>query len=434
VSRRPLIVALVALLLPAPAAAGPEIDAAVEALRDDPVYVDPEADPGLSSGDAERLRDRIADEGEGPIYVAVLPSGARGEAGGSAVGVIDAIEDGLRREGVYAVVVGGQFRAGSTDLDRGEAGALAEDAFAEHRSEGVAATLLDFVDRVGDARTGEGGGGDDGGGDSIAGLILLGLGGAGVAAYAVHRSRKRRRQQAELAVVKQAAQEDLLALADDIRELDLDVELPNADARGKEDYAQAVASYERADRALDRARTPEEMEPVSAALEEGRFAMASAKARLAGREPPERTAPCFFDPRHGPSVAEVEWAPPGGEPRPVPVCAADLARIEDGLEPASRELEVGGRRVPYWDAPPAFGPYAGGFFGGAAGLFPALFVGSLLGSAIFPGPAFGGSEGGGDEYGDQGDFDGDGDFGGGDFGGGDFGGGDFGGGDFGGGE
>jgi hypothetical protein len=419
VSRGLLIVVLVALMLAAPAGAGPQIDAAVEALREDPVYVHPKADPGLPSGDAERLRERIATAGEGPIYVALLPSEARAEAGGSAAGVIDAIRDSLRRDGVYAVVVSGQFRAGSTDLRRGEAGRLAEEAFAEHRRKGVAATLLDFVDRVGEARAGEGGGGDDGG--SNGGLILLGVGAAGVAAYTIHRTRKRRRREAELAVVKQAAQEDLLALADDIRELDLDVELPNADPRGKEDYAQAVASYERADRALDRARTPEEMEAVSAALEEGRFAMASAKARLAGREPPERRPPCFFDPRHGPSVAEVEWAPPGGEPRPVPVCAADLARIEDGLEPAARELEVGGRRVPYWDAPPAFGPYAGGFFGGTAGIFPALFVGSLLGSAVFAGPAFGGpgpDSSGGGEYGDQGDFGGEGDLGGGDFGGG----------------
>ncbi|TMR25236.1 hypothetical protein ETD96_42720, partial [Actinomadura geliboluensis] len=30
---------------------------------------------------------------------------------------------------------------------------------------------------------------------------------------------------------------------------------------------------------------------------------------------------CFFDPRHGPSVNRVAWAPPGGAPRDVDVCA-----------------------------------------------------------------------------------------------------------------
>ena len=33
---------------------------------------------------------------------------------------------------------------------------------------------------------------------------------------------------------------------------------------------------------------------------------------LDGRKPPERRPPCFFDPRHGPSSRDVEWAPPGG--------------------------------------------------------------------------------------------------------------------------
>jgi hypothetical protein len=119
-------------------------------------------------------------------------------------------------------------------------------------------------------------------------------------------------------------------------------------------------------------------------------------------------------------VAEAEWAPPGGQPRPVPVCAADLQRISDGLEPESRQVPVGGQMVPYWAAGPAYMPWAGGFFGG--GLLPGLFLGSMLGGGFFGGLP-------GDAYaGNGGDFGGD-DFGGADLG--DFGGGDFG--DFGGG-
>ena len=87
-----------------------------------------------------------------------------------------------------------------------------------------------------------------------------------------------------------------------------------------------------------------------------------------------------------------------------------------------REVAVGGRSVPYWQAGPAFAPWAGGFFG--AGLLPGLFVGSMLGGTFggfgYPDAAYGGVE---DPVG-GGDF---GDLGGGDFGGG-FGGGDFGGG------
>jgi len=218
--------------------------------------------------------------------------------------------------------------------------------------------------------------------------------------------------------VRRTAQDDLLALADDIRALDLDVEMPGASPDGKRSYAKAVDLYERADRAFDRAQAPEDLEAVSAALEEGRFAMASAKAHLEGREPPERRPPCFFDPRHGPSVRDVEWEPSGGTMRPVPACAADAIRIEEGHEPLAREVMVRGQARPYWEAPAYYGPYAGGFFGGfGTGLLPALFVGSLLGGGLgLGGPIlFGGDENldfGGGEFEDVGGDS----FGGGDFG------------------
>ena len=215
--------------------------------------------------------------------------------------------------------------------------------------------------------------------------------------------------------VRRTAQEDLLALADDIRALDLDVEMPGANAEGKSDYAEALDHYERASKAYDRAQAPEDLEAVSSALEAGRFAMASAKARLEGRPPPERRPPCFFDPRHGPSVRDVEWAPREGAPRPVPACAADAIRVEEGQEPLAREVLVHGRRTAYWEAPAYYGPYAGGFFGGfGTALLPALFVGSLLGGG-FGAPVF--FDDGSGDFVDE-SF-GEGDFGGGDFGGGD---------------
>jgi hypothetical protein len=250
-------------------------------------------------------------------------------------------------------------------------------------------------------------------------------------AFLAFRRRGRRADDAEVAEVKAAAQEDLLAFADDIRALDLDVRMPGASDEATRDYERGLALYERADRDLDRARRVEDLEPVSAAIEEGRWLLASARARLEGRELPERRPPCFFDPRHGPSTRDVEWTPPWGAQRLVPACEADAQRVEQGLEPASREVLVGGRRTPYWDAPPAYGPWAGGFFGGFGGLFPGILIGSLLAGA-FASPAYadvGGDETGGERDVGDGDF-GDGDFGGGDSGGGDFGGGDFGGGDF----
>ena len=417
-----------ALLAAATLAAG-TIERAAEALRDDPVYVERGAELSLNDDERALVRDRIERGDAGPVYVAVLRAEATRQAGGDPDETLRALIRATRRDGTYALVVGRSFRAASNTLERGEAGRLATEALRAQRDRGVAATLVAFVDNVAQERRRRGraddaGGNGGGRSDELSLLLLLGVGGA-IAFFVI---RGRRQRAAELAPVRQAAQEDLLALAEDIRALDLDVEMPNADPAARADYATALGCYERADAALDRARSPEELEPVTAAIEEGRYAMAAAKARLEGRPPPERRPPCFFDPRHGPSDRDVEWAPPGGAPRPVPACEADAQAVERGLEPASREVLVGGERVPYWAAPPVFAPWAGGYFGAFGGLFPAILIGSMLGGGIFAPPAFGGGETDGFDDPGGGDF---GDFGG-DFGGGDFGGGDFGGGGFGG--
>ena len=418
-----LLVIAACLLVAAPAHAQGVLSEAAQALHDNPVYVHPGAERALSGREQARLRDLIAESGAGPMYIAVLPASARDEAGGDPIAALREIARELREPGVYAAVIGDSFRAGSVGVDV-PAGQLAGEALDAHASDGTYSVLADFVRRVADVRAGGGSsdGGDGGGGFPVVLLLLLALP-LGVFALSRRRQRMRAEQsaRAEFDEVKQVARQDLVALGDDIRALDLDVEMPDADPEGRAHYAQAVERYTEAEQALDRARRPEDIEHVTSALEEGRWAMSAAKAELAGGEAPERRPPCFFDPRHGPSVGDVEWAPPGGQPRPVPVCAADLQHIRDGIDPQARQVPVGGQMVPYWQAGSAYGPWAGGFFGG--GLLPGLFIGSVLGGGF---GMFGGAAA--DEaFASEGDFGG-GDFG--DFGGGDFGGGDFGGGDF----
>jgi hypothetical protein len=430
-----LLLTLLASLVAVPAAqAGRLIDRAAAALRNDEVYVDPNAEARISSSDAQRLRSEISSRQAGPMYVAILPDAAKNEAGGSVRGVASALQQALGRDGSYAVVAGHSFFGASTTV--GGANAAAGEAFSAHKGDGVEAILLDFVDRVGSLESGgSNGSGGSGGGGSGGGLAigLLALAGVGGGALLLSRRRRRREEDAEFAEVKENARDDLVRLGDDIRALDLDVQMPNVDPQARDAYGTAVDAYDRANTAWERARTPEDLEPVSAALEEGRYAMAAAKARLEGRPVPERRPPCFFDPRHGPSSREVEWAPDGGAPRLVPACEADAQRVERGEDPHAREVTVGGQRMPYWNAGPMYAPWAGGFFGGyGGGLLPGLLVGTLLGEAIAAPMAYGAGWGDGG-WGDGGDGGG-GDGGGGDFGGGDFGGGDFGGGDFGGGD
>jgi len=400
-----------------------QIDRAAEGLRSYPVYVDPRARNVLSEQDAKRVGSEIDQKNAGPMYIVVMPSSAANALGGDPVGVLREIQSQLGLPGTYAGIIGNHFRAGATGgiLPRGDAAKLATDALNAHHGQGAATVLTDFVNRVGAARN-RGGSSDGGGSSGASGLILLAVIGAGVGGYALVR---RRRKREELEQVKRVARDDLVALGDDIRALDVDVAMPNANQEAKDHYNAAVEVYQRASQGLNRARRAEDLQPVSSELEHGRFEMEAAKALLAGKAPPERRAPCFFDPRHGPSDRMVDWAPPGGTPRPVPACAADATRVEDGLDPNVREIEYAGRQVPYWAAPAPYTPFFGGFYGGfgGGGFLPGLLVGEMLGGG------FGGWGGGGWDGGGSGDDSGpDGDFGGG--GGGDFGGGDFGGGDF----
>jgi hypothetical protein len=431
---------LLTFLSAATATAAGGLDTAADALRSDNVYVDPDAEAKLSESEADQLRQRIIDRDAGPLYVAVMPRSVLAEGGGSIGDALTELGSRVDRKGTYVLVAGRSFRAGSTDLSEGVTAQAADLALKAHRGDGLDAILLDFTDRMGEVRAGAGaaatpnGGGNGGGGGGWF-PIALGVLAVGGGAVAISRGRRQKREeQQRFQEVHDTVRGDVVELGEEIRALDLDVQMPGMPEEAKTDYESALGAYERASAAVDRARTPQELEPVGAAVEEGRYAMASTRARLEGKEPPERTPPCFFDPRHGPSSRTVMWSPPWGEPREVPACEADAQRVERGEEPDPRQITLGGRQVPYWNAGPAYAPYMGGFFGG--GLLPGIFLGSMLGGGMFGG-GYGGwggmdsSGGWGDSGGGGGDFGG-GDFGGGGFGGGDFGGGggDFGGGDF----
>lgn len=277
-------------------------------------------------------------------------------------------------------------------------------------------------------------------------LLILLLVGLGVWFFTSMTSRKAlqtgpRRppvSEADMAAARSAAEEDVVRFGEELQRLDSDVLMADTDEAMVQDWQRALDSYEHAKQALDRVQQPGDVRHVTTALEDGRYAVACVRARRAGEPLPQRRPPCFFNPAHGPSTVDVEWAPPGGRPRQVPVCAADEDRLAQGAEPDVRTVPQGAGRVPYWDAGPAYSPWAMGYFGmyAATGLLPAFMLGSLLASDWDGASADGfdqGGDGGGGEYGGDGGDGGGGDYGGdsgGDFGGdagGDFGGfGDFG--------
>jgi hypothetical protein len=246
---------------------------------------------------------------------------------------------------------------------------------------------------------------------------------------------------AELESVKRTADEDITRFGEELQDLDLEMVGKDLGDGARQDYQRALDSYESAKQAIGQVTQADQIKHVVEILEDGRYAAACVKARVHGQPLPQKRPACFFNPQHGPSVVDVTWSPPGGAPREVPACAADAERVNAGAEPDVRKVMVGPQRVPYWEAGPAYSPYAQGLFGGVGGVLTGMFIGTALGG-MFAGGGYGdyaaGYQDGQADGGDYGDGGGDGGDGGGGDGGGDFnpfdGGGDGGGFDFGGGD
>src|SRR5215211_4333476 len=380
----PVVAGLVLCLLAglaAPAWAGPWVDRAAGSLRDDPLYVHPGARPTLSPPEVERVRARLTIAGT-PVFVAVLPGQARGEAGGDANRLAGMIAASVGRPGTYLVVAGGEEGAGSNTLAKGVAARQARAAFRQHPE--LAAATMDFIGRAEQAAgrppattapaqppPGQG----DADGNTLL-VVLLAIAGVVTLAVLLALTLENRSERRTVRVGNQSDEVD--------------------NPKAVNQYTRAHEFLERADQALEQAETPADLARVSTALESGRYAMAAARAMFEGRDPPRRRPPCFFDTRHGPSVNDVGWEAPGGPPRPVPVCAACMGQIASGGQPRPRRVRTGLRRVPFYEAPPHFESWFGGYFGGAAA---DLVVGFPLGNALDDGFVGGrNSSGGGYGY------------------------------------
>jgi hypothetical protein len=411
--------------------AATDVSPVAEALKESPVYVDPSMSGQLSKTDADALAREIEDADK-PVFVAVLPADFPKQD------LFQNLRTATGVTGLYAIRLGDEFNARADSVVLPKDGV--QNLVTSVRGQDTETQLDNFTDRalanVGGSAPSSwtDGGSADPTGVLIGTGVVLAAGGAGAYTLVRHNRRKKEEErQAALEKLRVVVDEDITAFGEELDRLDFHPAEKGADDAMRADYERALDAYDQAKSFMAAAQRPEEVRAVTRALEDGRFSLAMLAARREGRPPPERRAPCFFDPRHGPSVADVTWIPDGGTPREVPVCAADRTRLADGLDPAVREVDTDTGRRPYWEAGPAYGPWAGGYFGG--GILPGLLIGTLLGSmmaspsyAATYGSGYGDFGGGGYEGGDVSGAD----FSSGDFGGG-FGDGGFGGGDFGGG-
>ncbi|GAB6986148.1 hypothetical protein [Nocardioides pyridinolyticus] len=231
-------------------------------------------------------------------------------------------------------------------------------------------------------------------------VVIAALVAVVVVARRTGRQRELERRRAELEPVRKLTAEDITALGEELQALDLDLAGRELTPGENADYQRALDAYEAAKTAAEAMSRPDDVRHVTEILEDGRYAIACVRARVAGDPLPLRRPPCFFDPRHGLSVADVPWTPPGGATRDVPACALDAERVRVGAEPDARMVMQGSQRVPYYQGGPAYQPYARGYFG-AFGPMDWMFAGLMFG-------AFGGFEGIGDGIGAIGEGIGDG--------------------------
>src|SRR5215210_3975879 len=131
----------------------------------------------------------------------------------SAQGVVGEAADALASDPVY--------------VDRSAERALSDeeaDALRSRIEERNAGPLYVAVLHASATNEGGGsGGGSDGGGSGIGAALLLPLLALGGGALLLSRRRRRKAEESELAELKENVRDDLVALGDDIRALDLDV-------------------------------------------------------------------------------------------------------------------------------------------------------------------------------------------------------------------
>jgi hypothetical protein len=262
-----MVFALLALAAPARA----DVQSAANALKSDPVYVDPSAELA-DQVDADALRARIESAGAAPLFIAVLPGSAQLNSAGR---TLIALREATGRKGTYALAVGNEFRTLGDGFDAAAAGQAARSA---HPND-LEATLEQFVDAAGKAQDDAGAGGGAIGAVIVVLLLIVVVGGGAALVLARRRARGDGGDDGVSEVGQIDQNDEFVRLGDSIRALELDVTLGDPDPAAKADYDRAVEAYARANEYNAKGAST----AADQALDEGLAAIASARERLAGR-------------------------------------------------------------------------------------------------------------------------------------------------------
>ncbi|HEX6581985.1 MAG TPA: hypothetical protein VF056_00185 [Thermoleophilaceae bacterium] len=296
-------------LLPDVASAQSTVRDVARALRADPVYVADSERRLLTVPQRGRVRLSIARLDTGRIQIVVISGESARRAGGLSA-LANAIDQALpERRGALIVTTGSAFHVITSHRVVEPTTAALRAAVESNRPGGLDAQLLAAVEGIAEVDPGaaadvnapspstpspgstpDPGGSVDKIGDSFRlGVLIVA---AAIAlpfllgAIAIFLAWRRRREAAEdrEELQRGGAREELIALGEEIQALDLDVEMPNASLRGRDEYESALKLYDRANQLLAK-KDPSEAELYEArrSLEEGRARIAAAREALATR-------------------------------------------------------------------------------------------------------------------------------------------------------
>ena len=294
-------------LLPDVASAQSTVRDVARALLADPVYVADSERRLLTVPQRGRVRLRIARLDTGRIQIVVISAESARRAGGLSA-LANAIDQALpERRGTLIVTTGSAFHLITSHRVVEPTTAALRAAVESNRPGGLDAQLLAAVEGIAEVDPGtaadvnapspsapssgstpDPGSSVDKIGDSfrlgvliVATAIALPFLLGAIALLLVWRRRREAAEDRE-ELQRGGAREELIALGEEIQALDLDVEMPNASLRGRDEYERALKLYDRANQLLAK-KDPSEVELYEArrSLEEGRARLAAAREALA---------------------------------------------------------------------------------------------------------------------------------------------------------
>jgi hypothetical protein len=295
-------------LVPDVAYASSTVREVAAALRVDPVYVADSESRQLTVLQRGRVRLRIVRRDLGRIQIAVVSPQSAETAGGLGE-LANAVDQAMPgRRGALVLTTGSAFHVVTSHGVVGPTAAALRSAVESNRRRGLDAQLLAAVDGIAEVDPGADADAnapapspptgtpepdntvDDVGDSFRLGVLIVA---AAIAlpfllgAIALLLTWRRRREAAEdrEQLERGDARDELVALGEEIQALDLDVEMPNASPRGRDEYERALKLYDRANQLLAQ-KDPSEVELYEArrSLEEGRSRIAEAREALAAGE------------------------------------------------------------------------------------------------------------------------------------------------------